>query len=102
MFDFSQMGDMFKDIEKNAESFKEELANKKFTASSGAGMVNASINGNGELVDLNIDDSLLEDKASLEILLISAINEAQKLCEENKKSGLMSMMGGGIPGFGGK
>jgi len=38
-------------------------------------MIELSINGNSEVIDLQIDDSLLEDKDSLQILLISAMND---------------------------
>ena len=48
-------------------------------------MVEISINGNSEVVDLKIDDSLLEDKDSLQILLISCMNDIIKQSEENKK-----------------
>lgn len=101
MFDFSKMGGMFEEMQKNASKFQEELANKSFTAKSGAGMISATVNGNGELTDLDIDDSLMEDKDSLQILLLSCINEAYKMAEDNKKAGAMSMMGG-MPGFDGK
>jgi DNA-binding protein YbaB len=55
------------------------------------------MNGAGEVVDLNIDDSVMDDKAYLQILLISAMNDANKMAEENKKSQAMGMMGGMNP-----
>ena len=57
-------------------------------------MVEVRANGAGEIIDLNIDDSLLEDKESLQILLISAINDVNKMVEDNKKSQAMGMLGG--------
>ncbi len=41
------------------------------TAKAGGGMVKVSANGMGEIIDITIDDSLLEDRESLQILLIS-------------------------------
>jgi len=46
---------------------------------------------------LNIDDTMLDDKVHLQILLISAMNDATKMAEENKKSQAMGMMGGMNP-----
>jgi DNA-binding YbaB/EbfC family protein len=67
---------------------------KTYTASSGGGMVEVSVNGNFEVVDINIDDSLLEDKSSLQILLIAAINDAIKMAVEDKKAQALSMFNG--------
>lgn len=56
------------------------------------------------VVDLKIDDSLLEDKDSLQILLISCMNDIIKQSEENKKRMAMNLMGnlGGLGNLGQK
>ena len=97
--DFSKMGEMFEDIRKKAEEIEAQNANKEFNVKSGGGMVDIKINGNGEVLDVNIDDSLLEDKESLQILLISAMNDAVKLIENEKKSMATKMLGN-LGGFG--
>lgn len=87
------LGDMinkFQDMAKNAEG---DNSSKIFTSKSGGGMVEISINGNSEVIDLKIDDSLLEDKDSLQILLISCMNDIIKQSEENKKMMAMNLMG---------
>jgi DNA-binding YbaB/EbfC family protein len=81
-------------VQEMADKAKEDNANKIFTSKAGGGMVELSINGNSEVVDLQIDDSLLEDKDSLQILLISAMNDVIKQADENKKMMAMNMMGG--------
>lgn len=60
---------------------------------SGGGLVSVSVNGNSEVVDLNIDKSLLEDLEALQILLIGAINEALKNAENAKKNSAMEILG---------
>jgi len=80
-----------------AEKSKEKNADIIFTSKSGGGMVEISINGNSEVIDLKIDDSLLEDKDSLQILLISAMNDVIKQSDDNKKMMAMNMMGGMNP-----
>ena len=83
-------------VQENAQKMKEESANAIFTAKTGGGMVEISINGNSEVIDLEIDDSLLEDKDSLQILLISAINDVIKQADEGKKSQAMKTMMGNM------
>jgi len=72
----------------------QEADNKVYTATSGGGMVEVSVNGKFEVIDIKIDDSLLEDKESLQILLMSAINDAIKMAVDDKKSQAMNMFGG--------
>lgn len=81
-------------VQDMANKAKEENSSKIFTSKAGGGMVSISINGNSEVVDLQIDDSLLEDKDSLQILLISALNDVIKQADESKKMMAMNMMGG--------
>lgn len=88
--DLNKMLSQFQDSFKNIE---EKQANTIFSATSGGGLVKASINGNGEVVDLNIDKSLLDDVESLQILIIGAINEAYKNVEANKKNTAMELFG---------
>ena len=88
------LGDVINQVQDMANKAKEEGENKIFTSSVGGGMVSISINGNSEVTDLQIDDSLLEDKDSLQILLISAMNDVIKQSDDAKKAMAMSMMGG--------
>ena len=88
------LNDVMGQVQDMAEKAKEDGANKVFTSKAGGGMIELSINGNSEVIDLQIDDSLLEDKDSLQILLISAMNDVIKQSDENKKAMAMNMMGG--------
>ena len=81
-------------VQEMANKSKEDNASTVFTSKAGGGMIELSINGNSEVIDLQIDDSLLEDKDSLQILLISAMNDVIKQSDENKKMMAMKMMGG--------
>ncbi len=84
---------MMGDMQKMAEQSKEQNASQIFTSKSGGGMVSISINGNSQVIDLQIDDTLLDDKDSLNILLISAMNDVLKQAQDNQKSMAMNMMG---------
>jgi len=94
---FGNMGDMSKMLEgmqANASKLKDDLASKTFSVKTGGGLVELSVNGNGEVVDLKIADDALSDKASLEILIIGAINDANKMVQQNQQSSAMNMLGG--------
>ena len=88
------LNDMMTQFQDMANKSKEDNASRIFTSKAGGGMVEISINGNSEVIDLKVDDSLLEDKDSLQILLISAMNDVIKQSDENKKMMAMNMMGG--------
>ncbi len=88
------LNEMMGQFQEMANKAKDDNSNTIFTAKSGGGMVSISINGNSEVIDLQLDDSLLDDKDSLQILLISAMNDVIKQSDENKKMMAMNMMGG--------
>ena len=92
-----EMGKMLEQMQENAQKLQAELESKTFSVKSGGGMVEMLANGKGEVIDINIDSSLLSDKESLQILLISAINDANKMVEQNRQSSAMGMLGGMNP-----
>ncbi|EAL7596090.1 YbaB/EbfC family nucleoid-associated protein [Campylobacter jejuni] len=94
--DFSKMGELLNQVQEKAKNIELELANREFSAKSGAGLVKVSANGKGEIIDVSvsIDDSLLEDKESLQILLISAINDVLAMVAQNRSSMANDVLGG--------
>jgi len=98
--DMSKMSEMMSQMQTKAKEMQEQAKHVQFTAKTGGGLVEITANGVGEIIDLNIDDTLLEDKEHLQLLLISAMNDVEKMVEENKKSQAMGMMGNMNP-FGG-
>ncbi len=99
--DFSKMGEMLQRAQEEAKKMQEQSEGKEFTSKSGGGMIKVTANGKGEVIDIEIDDSLLDDKDSLQILLISAVNDVYKMVEEDKKLAASQMLGG-LGGFSGK
>lgn len=94
MFNMGDMGKMLEGMQENAAKLQAELESKTFSVKSGGGLVELSVNGKGEVIDLNIDDSILSDKATLEILLIGAINDANKMVQQNQQSSALNLFGG--------
>lgn len=88
------MSKMLEGMQESAAKLQSELESQRFSVKSGGGMVELVANGKGEVIDLNIDNSLLEDKASLEILLIAAINDANKMVQQNQQNSALNLFGG--------
>lgn len=91
------MGKMLEALQSQAKAMDKELSERRYTVKSGGGMVKLTLDGKGEAIDLEIDDSLLEDKSSLQIILLSAITDAYKMVEDNKKQHALGMLGGTNP-----
>ena len=91
-----QMQDKMMETQKELESMEVE-------GSSGGGAVKAVINGNKELISLDIDSELLsDDKEILEDLIIACVNQAQNKFDEISKDKMGAISGGlpgGLPGF---
>jgi len=96
-FDMKKMSEMMSQMQDKAKEIEEQSKNIQFTAKAGGGLIELTVNGAGEVIDLNIDDSMLDDKNLLQLLLISVMNDANKMVEGNKKSQAMGMMGGMNP-----
>ena len=98
--DLKNMGKMMEQMQEKATQMQAQSKQVQLTAKGGGGMIEVTANGVGEVIDIMIDEALLADKASLQLLLISTINEAMSMVEDNKKSQAMGMFGGLNP-FGG-
>ena len=83
-------------------TLQKELDTREFTASTGGGMVKATVNGKQELLGLTINKECVDpnDVELLEDLVKSALNQAMKESQETV-SGAMSKITGGlnIPGM---
>ncbi|WP_104721558.1 YbaB/EbfC family nucleoid-associated protein [Helicobacter mesocricetorum] len=93
MFDPQELAKTLGNLQEKLNDAQEKNKNLTFNAKSGGGLINVTANGDGEIIDITIDDSLLEDKESLQILLMSAINDVFQSVETNRKSMAMGMLG---------
>lgn len=94
MFDASKFQELLGNIQEKAKELEEKSKSEVYEVKSGGGLISLKANGAGEIIDLNIDESLLSDKESMQILLIAAFNEIFTKIEEGKKSNAMGMLGG--------
>lgn len=104
MFDMMGMLGKVKEVQAKLKEIKDNLYKIEVSAESGAGMVKATVNGNRQLIKIEIDNDLVkpEDKEILQDLIVAATNKAlvdieEKIKEEMKKSteGVLP----NIPGF---
>ena len=98
--DLKNMGKMMEQMQEKAKELEEKSKETVLTAKGGGGLVQVSANGLGEILDITLDNSLMEDRESLQILLIATVNDVLKMVEDNKKSQAMGVLGGLNP-FGG-
>ncbi len=76
---------------------QEEMETKTYSATSGGGMVTASVNGKHELKDLQINPEAVDpdDVEMLQDMVIAAVNEAMRTADADA-AGNMSRLTGGL------
>jgi len=97
----------FQKIQGEMKKVQEEIAKEEVIGSSGGGMVEVTINGKFEVVDIRIEKKLLkgDDAEMLEDLILAAVNSAMSKVQELIKERLGQITGGlqlpgmGIPGL---
>ncbi|HEY9018128.1 YbaB/EbfC family nucleoid-associated protein [Thiomicrospira sp.] len=87
------------EMQKNMEKAQAEIAEMEVTGEAGGGLVKVTMTGKHELVKVELDDSLMDDKEMLEDLVAAAVNSAVRRVEEttqDKMGGLTQGMN--LPG----
>ena len=88
-----------KEVQEKLKVAKDELGNIFVESNSGAGLVTARFNGNKELIDLKIDDSLYgkDDKELQKDLIVAAVNKGIKEADDKSKEHLQKATQGMLP-----
>ncbi len=89
-------------MQKKMQKKQEELENETVEATAGGGAVKVIMNGNQELVDLQIDAEVVdpEDVEMLEDLILAATNQAMTKVQEMINEEMGDLTGGmNIPGM---
>ena len=75
---------------------QEEMENKTYSASTGGGMVTASVNGKHEVVDLKINPEAVDpdDVDMLQDMIIAAVNEAMRTADNDAANNMSRLTGG--------
>jgi DNA-binding YbaB/EbfC family protein len=93
------LGQMMKQAQKLQErmgELQEQLASAELIGSSGAGMVQVTLSGKGDVRKLKIDPSLVdpEDVEVLEDLIVAACNDAKAKLEAHVAEKMAEVTGG--------
>jgi len=87
------------EMQKNMEKAQQEIANMQVTGEAGGGLVKVTMTGKHELVKVEIDDSLMDDKEMLEDLFAAAVNSATRRVEETSQERMSGLTQGmNLPG----
>lgn len=98
-------GNMMKriqEMQQNMQTLQEELAVAEYSASSGGGAVDVTVNGSHEVKKVTIKPEVVdpEDVEMLEDMLVAALNEVTRQIDEEAERELDSVTGGlNIPGL---
>ena len=101
MTDFSKILDQAKELQAKMKESQEKIKKIEVEGISGANSVKVTLNGEGEMIKLEISPEILkEEKSILEDLIVAAHNNA-KLQLKSKTSEEIAKATGdfGIPGF---
>ena len=103
---FGKLGDLTgllksaKQMQENMARLQQELASRRFEAHAGAGLVRATVDGRGTLIDVNIEPKAAEDIELLEDLVKAAVGSAVTKSQEAMRQEMSAMTGGlNIPGL---
>lgn len=92
---------MMQQAQQMQDKMQAELAEVRVSATAGGGVVTATLNGQKELIKLEIDAAVVDpdDVEMLQDLVVAAVNEASRRVDEEVQSKLGSMMPAGLSGM---
>ncbi len=99
--DFTKILDKAKEIEAKMKESQEKIKNIKIEGVSGSNSVKVTLNGDGEMIKIDISSDIIkEDKSIIEDLIVAAHNNAKEKLKSKTTEEISKATGGfGIPGF---
>ena len=99
--DFTKILDKAKEIEAKMKESQEKIKNIKIEGVSGSNSVKVTLNGDGEMIKIDISSDIIkEDKSIIEDLVVAAHNNAKEKLKLKTTEEISKATGGfGIPGF---
>lgn len=82
------------EMQKKMQDAQAEIAKLEVVGEAGGGMVKVVMTGKHELVKVEIDDTLMDDKEMLEDLFAAAVNSASRKVEESSSEKMSGVTGG--------
>ena len=101
MTDFSKILDKAKELETKMKESQEKIKKIEVVGISGADTVKVTLNGEGEMVKLELSDKILKEETGIiEDLILAAHNNAKSQLKSKTSEEISKATGGfGIPGF---
>ena len=101
MTDFSNILNKAKELEAKMKESQEKIRNIRVQGTSGTDSVKVTLNGDGEMIKLEISpETIKEEKPIIEDLIVAAHNNAKAQLKTKTSEELSKATGGlGIPGF---
>ncbi len=87
------------EIQNKMKEAQEAIASMEVTGEAGGGLVKVTMTGKHELVRVDIDDSIMDDREMVEDLVVAAVNSAVRKVEEETQRRMSEVTGGlNLPG----
>jgi DNA-binding YbaB/EbfC family protein len=94
--DFSKMMKQAQQLQKDMAEAQKRIESMEVEGISGGGMVTLTLQGNGKMKNISINNSLFEEKEPeiVEDLVVAAYNEAWEKMEKKRSEEMGGLMGG--------
>ena len=101
MTDFTKILNKAKELEEKMKESQAKIKNIKVEGMSGANSVKVTLNGDGEMIQIDISpETMKEEKSIIEDLIVAAHNNAKTQLKSKTSEEISKATGGfGIPGF---
>lgn len=93
------IGDLMKQaqkMQKQMQQVQEQLADDRYEASAGGGMIKVIVDGKQKLIEIKISPEALKEKdiTLIEDLILTAVGEAQRASDEQMQEKMSKLTGG--------
>ena len=101
MTDFTKILDKAKELEFKMKESQEKIKNIQVEGISGSNSVKVRLNGDNEMLKINLSDEVMkEEKGIIEDLIVAAHNNAKSELKSKTSEEISKSAGGfGVPGF---
>jgi len=101
MTDFTKILNKAKELEAKMKESQEKIKNIKVEGISGANSIKVTLNGDGEMIQIDISpETMKEEKSIIEDLIVAAHNNAKHQLKSKTSEEISKATGGfGIPDF---
>ncbi len=94
--DISAIMQQAKEMQTKMAKIQQDLAAKSITGSAGGGMVIVTVNGQGDILSIAIEQEVIDpgESAMLQDLIVAATNDALRKAKELSKQEMAQLTGG--------